>query len=71
MLTADAMFTVIITTTVFVSYFCSSFYLLLSRAVSMKDMLFIDDFILIVVIQWSYCISSMLHGCLHGLYKVT
>ena len=35
----------------------------------MKDMLFIDDFILIVVIQCGYYISSALHGCLHRLYK--
>ena len=32
---------------------------LLSGAVSVKDMLFIDDFTLIVVIQWSYYISSV------------
>ena len=37
----------------------------------MKDMLFIHDFILIVVIQLGSFISSMQHGCLHGLYKVT
>ena len=43
---------------------------LLSGAVSMKDMLFIDDFILIAAIQWSYYMSSMQYGCLHGLYKV-
>ena len=51
--------------------FAAGSILLLSGAVSMKDMLFIDDFIPIVVIQWSFYISSMLHGCLHGLYKVT
>ena len=33
-------------------------------------MLFIDDFILIEVIQLGYYISLMQHGCLHGLYKV-
>ena len=37
----------------------------------MKDMLFIDDLIRIVVIQWSYYIGSMQYGYLHGLYKVT
>ena len=37
----------------------------------MKDLLFIDDFILIVLIRWSYYISSMLHRFLHGFYKVT
>ena len=36
----------------------------------MKDMLIIDDFMLVVVIEWGYYISSMQHGCLHGLYKV-
>ena len=40
----------IITTTVFVSH-CCSFFSLLSGAVSMKDMLITDDFVLIVVIQ--------------------
>ena len=37
----------------------------------MKNMSFIDDFILIAVIQCGYYMGSMLHGCLHGLYKVT
>ena len=40
---ADALFTVITTETVFVSHFCSSFYLITFRAVSVKDMLFTDD----------------------------
>ena len=42
----------------------------MSGAVSMKDMLFIDNLILIAIIQWGYFISSMQHGWLHGLYKV-
>ena len=42
---------------------------LLLGTVSMKDLLFID--ILIMVIQWDYCISSMQHGHLNGLYKGT
>ena len=37
----------------------------------MKDMLFIDDLILIVVIQLFYFITLFIHGCLHGLYKAT
>ena len=69
MLIAGALFTVIITTTVFVSHFFSSFCLITVRG-SVNERLFIDDFILIVIIQWSYCISSMLQGCLHGLYEV-
>ena len=36
----------------------------------MKDMLFIDDFMAIVVSEWGYYISLMQQGCLHGLYKV-
>ena len=36
----------------------------------MKDMLFIDGFILIDVNQWGCCIRSMQHEYLHGLYTV-
>ena len=37
--------------TVFISHFCSFFYLITPGAVSIKDMLFTDDFVLIVVIH--------------------
>ena len=63
---------------VYCHYYNNSFCLtllqliyLLSGAVSVKDMLFIDDFIPIEVIQLGYFISSMQRGCLHGLYKGT
>ena len=46
--TADALFTVIITTPVFLSHFAA--YLITVRG-SVNE--FIDDFILIMVIQWS------------------
>ena len=42
----------------------------MSGAVSVKDMLLIDDFIPIKVIQGGYYISSMQHACLYGVYKV-
>ena len=48
-LIADALFTVIITTTVFDSHF--SLYSFTVRGSKMKDVLFVHDFILIVVIQ--------------------
>ena len=54
MLIADALFsTVTITITVFVSHFCSFLYLIASQgSVNMLiDMLFMDDFVLIVVVQ--------------------
>ena len=54
MLIADALFgTVTVTITVFVSHFCSFFYLITSwGSVSILiDMLFMDDFVLFVVIQ--------------------
>ena len=51
--------------------FAASSIQLLSGAMSMRDILAIDDFILIVVFQQGYCIRSMQPGCLHGLYRVT
>ena len=50
MLIAHALFTVIITTTVLSPTFAASSIVSLSGAVSMKDVLFTGDFILIMVI---------------------
>ena len=58
-LIADSLFTVIVTITVPSPTFAAPSVKLLSGAVSMKDMLFVRDFIQIVVIQSDFIISSM------------
>ena len=63
-----ALFTVIIKTTILFPTFAAPSIYLLSGEVSVKDMLFIDDFILIVVIQRDY--YTVLVQCSNDVYMV-